>query len=174
LTPTAAVGLALTLAAGSTQAQPRSGRRAHGDHPGFAAGGEHGSHHPGHHRGHRLRFLAEALDLTAEQREAAKGLGEDLHRDLAPLREELRSKHQELRSALEGTQPDPTTVGRLTIELDQVRDRMRARVETFESALEALLTPEQQDRLERLREHRHRRFRGGHHAEEGAEPGEEG
>lgn len=159
-----------TLVALPLLAQPPGG----GGPPGSGGpGGPQGTHGPG---GFPLRALAAFLDLTDAQIEDAKALLEDLAAELRPLGEEARALREELATLLGSADPDPAEVGALVIELHGIGDRMKAARDEFDAAFSALLTPEQLERWETLKEAR-RLFRGpgrgGHHGR-GPGPGADG
>lgn len=170
----AAAALALaTLLALPLLAQPGPGPQ--GGPPGAGPGGPPGTggspqavHGPG---GFPLRALTAFLDLTDAQVEEARLLLEDLAAELRPLAEEARALRQELHTLLEAEGPDPAEVGALVLEIHAVGDAMRAARDDFDAAFAALLTPDQLERWEILKEAR-RLFRGGrsgrgHHGRHG-------
>lgn len=117
-----------------------------GPGPGPFAGAERGG--PGHLPLHRLAI---ALELSEEQVTQAQEIFAAARQAAEPLREAQRQLGGELREALDGAAPDPTTVGELTIELHAGRQQMRALFETAQADFEALLTAAQLERLDALR-----------------------
>lgn len=166
LAGTAAVLALATLVALPLLAQPGPGGGPGG--PGGPAGDPQGVRGPG---AFPLRALAEFLDLTEAQVEEARLLLQDLAADLRPLAEEARDLHQELVALLASESPDPAAVGALVLEIHGVRDEMKAARDELDAAFAALLTPEQLERWEILKEAR-RHFRGdGRHGRHGRGPG---
>lgn len=140
--------LALALVVAALAALPLAAApRGHGDAaPAAAAGAADANVH------HNPRALAAFLNLTPEQVEAARALREDLRAELEPLRETGRALREALRAALEAENPDPATVGAAAIALQEHRGQIRAELEEFEAAFKALLSSEQLERYEILRE----------------------
>lgn len=112
------------------------------------------------------------LDLTAEQRAAAREIFESARDAAEPKRDALRDLHDQLRTALEADAPEPAAVGALVIQLDGVRDELKATFEGAQASFVALLTDEQRQRYEAFRELRPRPFgeRGRHGRRGGGDP----
>lgn len=140
----AAVGLAASVAPFAlAQPGPRGG------HFGHRMGGD-GEMGGGFAR--RARELAEYLDLTEEQRAASRSLIEELRATTEPLRDSLGPLHDSLQAALDDASPDAATVGGIMIDIDSVRDQMRAAVDASQEQFVALLTPEQAEKYEAWKE----------------------
>lgn len=131
-------------------AQPPAGA---GDGPGF---GPHGARHlrggAGHGPFHNLGFVADLLDLTDEQREQARSLREGLRESHRALREESRGLRQELRTELDAEAPDTNRIGELTLALHQQRRKGRALAEQALADFEALLTADQLESFQQLKQ----------------------
>lgn len=141
-----------------------------GDERGFGRMG----HGPGHHGGPLLPPPG-YLDLSEEQRQAARAIHESFREGLRGDHEEMRGLRQQLHQALESENPDPTEVGRLMIDLHSRRDGFHAAREAATAEFEALLTPEQLEKwqnFKELRESRHGRHGRHGHGEGG--PGKHG
>lgn len=139
--------------------------------PGFEGPGDGPGIGPGHHgrrgpdRLHDLGFLARFLELTDEQIEQARALFEGTRELTQPIREDLRATHQELRDLLGTEAPDATQVGTLVLDIHDLRGQLRETREALLEDFRALLTPEQIEKLETLKDARearrpHRRDRG--------------
>ncbi len=153
--PTVALLLAVALlAALPAVAQPPGGGPGRG--PAAAPPGGPG---PGAGPAPAAR-LAAYLDLTEAQVAAAKELHQTTAAAIQPLREQNRALAEELRALLEGDAPDATAVGEKAIALHAGRDRIRSLREEERAAFEALLTPDQRDKLAVLAEVR--KFFGPH------------
>jgi len=141
-----------TLAALPLLAQPPG----HGPGPGAGpgAGGADGGSPLRGPAGFPLRGLTAFLDLTEQQIEDARALLEDLAAELRPLAEEARGVREELHALLETDDPDPAEVGALVVELHGIGDEMRAARDEFDTAFSALLTPDQLERWEVLKDAR--------------------
>ncbi|HSL81761.1 MAG TPA: Spy/CpxP family protein refolding chaperone [Thermoanaerobaculia bacterium] len=162
--PTALAGAAALLLAGALAAlpllaQPPGRGPGPGTGPGVgAADGGSPLRGPG---GFPLRGLAASLDLTEQQIEAARALLEDLAAEVRPQAEEARGVREELHALLDTENPDPAEVGALVVELHGIRDEMRTARDGFAAAFSALLTPDQLERWEVLKDARGH-FRGRH------------
>jgi Spy/CpxP family protein refolding chaperone len=102
----------------------------------------------GQGRGQRM---ADYLGLSQDQRATWKSLHEQHKTDMEPLRQEGRTLHERLRSALGAASPDPTTVGLATIAMKQHREKVKAANEAFHARLTATLSDEQKTKLEAFR-----------------------
>lgn len=118
--------------------------RGHGGPPGVEG-----------HRGHRapsVERLARFLELTDEQIEAAKAIRKATAAQVEPVREAQKALHEELRSLLDADSPDATAIGEVAIELHQGREQIHALREQAKADFEALLTAEQLEKLEGLKD----------------------
>jgi Spy/CpxP family protein refolding chaperone len=141
------LAVALCLVAGLTVTALAQGPgRGHGG-PGAHRGGHHGGHH-----GPPIERLARFLALTDEQIEAAKAIREATEAQVAPIRQAQKALHEELRTLLDAEAPDATAVGEVAIELHEGREQIHALREQAKADFEALLTAEQRDKLERLKD----------------------
>lgn len=108
-----------------------------------------------HHGRHGLHGrVTEFLDLTEQQKASVKQLKDEMRERVRPLREEQRAAREQLRTALEAANPDPAAVGRLVIAMEGKRDEMRAVHQEFQRDFAALLTPEQREKYDSLKETR--------------------
>ena len=87
----------------------------------------------------RIEKLAEALGLNEEQKEALLAAYTEFRTGIAALRDKVKS-------------------GELTIE--EARAQAAVLRDAFEAELQIILTPEQYDQLQEMRENRHHRGRG--------------
>jgi Spy/CpxP family protein refolding chaperone len=101
---------------------------------------------------HNPRALARYLRLTAAQIEQQKVLVQELRAEVKPLRESLAPLQEDLAEALAAASPDACAVGALVVDVDEVRDDIRAAYEDYDEAFSAILTPEQLARYEALKE----------------------
>jgi Spy/CpxP family protein refolding chaperone len=134
----AATLCAALLAAGAAFAQP---------HP----HGKAGMHDMAGMEAH----LAAALSLTADQQTQVKALHEQLKAQMTPLLAQSRQQHQELKSLVNGTNPDATEVGQKTLAANQTRAQIKALHENFKAKLTAILTPDQKAKLAQMEQNRH-------------------
>lgn len=117
-------------------------------------------------RGERFALrLTEVLELTDEQITAWEDLRLAHEAAVAPLHEQLRSHQQDLRSLLREEDPDPTAVGGEMLAARDLRNELEQERRQLEADFSALLTAEQLERYETIREmrprHRDRGRRGG-------------
>jgi Spy/CpxP family protein refolding chaperone len=118
---------------------------------GAAAGGQPGPEGP---RGARMgpdHGMARFLGLSEEQKAQVQKLMEGQRTKHEALREEFEKNRQQLEQALQGANPDPTTVGELAIAGHRLRERGKALREAQDRAIRALLTPEQQAKFDAMR-----------------------
>ncbi len=122
---------------------------------------EHGRHHDGF-EGRRGAWLAETLDLSADQQEQVRAITEEHRTKVAPLRQSLKENREQLRQVGRTKAFDETAIRAVAesqattkIELAVERARLQHRIH-------AVLTPEQQEKAEKLlsersheRGHRH-------------------
>lgn len=96
------------------------------------------------------RALARFLKLTPAQVETAKQLGQTLHNTTRPLHESLKPLHEQLRTQLDGA--DACAIGDTVLQIEGVRDQIRAAREDFDEAFSAILTPQQLAKYEALKD----------------------
>lgn len=126
--------------------------------------GPQGPHGGGAKHLHRASFgdhFAEALDLTEEQRTAAKALHEEMAAEAAPLRELHSEQWVALEALLDSGDADATEVGEQVLEMHATRQQLQALHEDFADRFGALLDPDQLEKFEQLRQKRHM-FRESH------------
>ncbi|HSB08557.1 MAG TPA: periplasmic heavy metal sensor [Blastocatellia bacterium] len=111
----------------------------------------------GQGRAARIARLKDYLALTDTQAGEIAALLKKHQEAAFPLRQQVRSKNQELRSALDAPEPDPTAVGQLVIAKQVLNKQLRAMNAKLTRAIGAVLTPEQRQKFQRLRALRGRR-----------------
>jgi Spy/CpxP family protein refolding chaperone len=97
-----------------------------------------------------LGKAARVLELTEQQQEAARQIFEQRRPQMEALHEEMHENRKLLQEALESGHADPTAVGELVIAGHALREEDHRLKEESKAALESLLTPEQQVKLEAL------------------------
>lgn len=156
---------ALTLAGGMAWAQS-PGNGPQGPAPGIGPGGpgggfglfaEAGRHGRMGRRAFFGRHLIRALDLSEEQIEQARQIRESTREEVQPLAEASRALRQELRTALESESPSAEAVGSIVISLHQNRQQVHDLHQQALTDFEAILTPEQLERFQELKERRQER-----------------
>ncbi len=145
--------------------------------PAFAGPGRPHGPGPGHPEWTEERLemraerVADALELSAEQRANFERLRADALAAAEPMRDQMRAGHEQLRALLDGANPDAAEVGAKAIEIHRLRGELAAAREKLDRDFEATLTDAQKLAWKALRETRpgaHLRERFGH---AGAGPG---
>jgi Spy/CpxP family protein refolding chaperone len=95
--------------------------------------------------------LREALGLSDEQVAALHTLLEARRQAMEALQPQVAEAERALREAIADSEPDPTTIGTLTLQLEQLRAQVRDVDTAFRDGFLALLTEEQAARLEQIR-----------------------
>jgi Spy/CpxP family protein refolding chaperone len=98
-----------------------------------------------------IRFL----QLTEDQVAGWDALVEAREAKVAPLREQLKATEEDLRELLAGDNPDPAAVGALVIKGKELKEQIGAAHKEYVDGFEAMLTPEQGNRLTALRRAAH-------------------
>ena len=111
--------------------------------------GMHGMHGKAMMADHEA-FLTKALNLTADQQAAVKTLQQDLMAKAQPLMQQHHQQMAEVKTLLDGTNPDATEIGQKTIAAHATLLQLKSLHEDFKTKLSALLTPDQQTKLEQL------------------------
>lgn len=117
---------------------------------GFSAA-EHTKGHK-HRLARKMRFLAQHLELTDEQKEQIKVVIAEQREVTKPLREQLNAVRKELRLAGEGGQFNESLVKGLAEKQAQVLSVLIVEKERVRIKIYNLLTPEQQSKLKDLKE----------------------
>jgi Spy/CpxP family protein refolding chaperone len=143
---TFALSAALVLGAAALWAQPGFHHKMGG--PGGMTAGQMADH---------MEFMARALDLTDEQKAAAKKIHEEIFAKAEPLMEQHRQQMDEVHALLEGAHPDATTVGQKVIEAHATGEQLKALHEEAMAKFSALLNADQQAKLKKFQEMHHDR-----------------
>jgi len=126
--------------------------------PGMMHGGMHGPISAEH-----VEHMARALDLTDEQKATAKQIHHEIFAKAQPLFEQHRQQMDELETLLDGANPDPAEVGRKAIAAHATHNQIKALHEDAFARFKAILTPDQLEKLNKMREQ--------HGPEDGEGPG---
>ncbi len=118
-------------------------RRMGSMHGGMSRHGDMASH---------ADHLAKALDLTDEQKAAARKLHEDAAAQAEPLREQVHQQWKEIHEMLEGGNADATAVGQRVIAAHAVREQLGAIHEETMTRFSALLNADQLEKLKKIKE----------------------
>lgn len=112
--------------------------------------------------------LATALNLTADQQTQVKALHEQLKAQMTPLMAQSKQQHEELKSLMNGTNPDANEVGQKTLAANQTQGQIKALHESFKTKLVALLTPDQKAKFAQMEQSHQGHW--GHGPADGAAP----
>jgi len=137
------------IAAGALAALPAFAGHPPGPPPGGPQGGP-----PEGFLEMRAERLADALDLTTDQRATFERLRGEALAAAEPARERMRAAHDELEALLDAENPVAAEVGAKMIEVHRLRGELRATREKFERDFEATLTDAQKLALKAVRETR--------------------
>jgi Spy/CpxP family protein refolding chaperone len=132
----------------------------------------HGGPGFGHGPGHRMFFgggegmpsivdhLAKALDLTDDQKAAAKEIETKMKATMEPIHADMERVHEAMEQALESNAP-AATVGALAIEAYQIRQKAKTAHTEIHAQFQEILTAEQREKFDSF--HHEMRFKHGHH-----------
>jgi Spy/CpxP family protein refolding chaperone len=96
--------------------------------------------------------LASALNLTDAQKASAKQIHADLMTKAQPLMTKMRQQRDELKTLLNGTNPDATEVGQKVIAAHDTRNQLKALHEDFANRFSALLNADQKAKFQAMRQ----------------------
>ena len=112
----------------------------------------------GHHRGGFGR-LAKQLNLTDVQKEQMKQIKETSKAKVQPLRENLKSIHQQLETATADGKFDEAQVQNLATQQANIMAQLTVEKERAKSQMFAVLTPEQQTQAKAIKEEMKAKFK---------------
>jgi Spy/CpxP family protein refolding chaperone len=118
-------------------------------------------HDRGYGRGFAGPRLAEALGLSDDQKAQLDALRSKQRETMRPLMEAVRQAHDALKKSMDADSPDPATVGQAALTLNAAEKKLRAAHEAAFEEMKSILTPEQQAKLEQMKEKGPRRDPGG-------------
>ena len=113
-----------------------------------SAAAQVGQNRPG---GRIIQRLNRALDLTPQQETQLRDLLSRQQSQIQPLADQVRSKAGTLRILMQQSNPDPTAVGRATLELKTLRAQVKELRGRLLTELKAILRQDQIDKLDRLK-----------------------
>ena len=105
--------------------------------------------------------FAEALGLSDDQKAQLQALRSKQRETIKPLMDAVRQSHDALGKTMEADSPDAATVGQAALALHAAEKKLRAAHEAAFEEMKAILTPEQQAKLEQMKEKGPRRGPGG-------------
>lgn len=94
------------------------------------------------------------FDLTEEQRAKIKQIQEEQWKEMKPLQDQTFTKRDEIRKLWLEANPDRAKIMAALKEMQILRDQMKEKAKTFRLRLAEVLTPEQREKIESLRERR--------------------
>jgi Spy/CpxP family protein refolding chaperone len=116
--------------------------------------GKMGGHMAGM-EGHHEEMMAKALDLTADQTAAAKKLHAELLAKAQPLMTQHHQQMDEIKTLLDGANPDATEIGQKTITAHATGQQLKSMHEDFMTRFSALLTADQKAKLQQMEQAHH-------------------
>jgi Spy/CpxP family protein refolding chaperone len=108
-----------------------------------------------------LEWLADELDLTAAQQDAAKALHKGVRDEVEALFDQQREIHEAIGDMLDAANPDPAALGQKMIEAHALHGKMEAIHDRLRSEFKALLTPEQQKKFDEIQSEHMKMRHGG-------------
>ena len=90
--------------------------------------------------------LADYLQLTADQRSAWQTAHQDFNTATQALRDQQQALHDQLGTALQGT--DACAIGNLMLQIRSIGDQIQAAHDALEQQLLSVLTPEQKAKFD--------------------------
>jgi periplasmic protein CpxP/Spy len=105
-----------------------------------------------------LRGLSR-LNLTDDQKAEVRRIMDARRATFEALHAKIDADAQALREAADGSSPDPAVVGAAYLRVHADRKALRAEKQAAMDQVRSILTPEQKERLDSMRENRKERFR---------------
>lgn len=93
----------------------------------------------------------ERLDLTEEQSEQIKALHESLKAEIDPIREAMAEKRGELKELWKAETPDEGAIKAVQGEMDELRSQISEKVTDNRLAVHEILTPEQREKMNEMK-----------------------
>jgi Spy/CpxP family protein refolding chaperone len=99
-----------------------------------------------------MEFMAKALDLTDDQKAAAKKIHAEVFAKAKPLMEQSEQQWQEIHDMLESGSADATAIGQRVIAAHATREQLSALHEDAMAKFSALLNADQLEKLKKFKE----------------------
>ena len=122
-----------------------------------SAGDDHGRHGKMGGRSGMMHGLSR-LDLTEAQKAEVKRIMESRKPTFESLHERARADWEALDAAAEAQSPNPATVGAAYLRVRANREAMKAERQAMMDQVRTILTPEQREKLDTMKQNRMRRF----------------
>jgi Spy/CpxP family protein refolding chaperone len=101
--------------------------------------------------------IAAALNLTDAQKAQVATLHQQMKAQMAPLMQQSRQQRAELKTLMNGVNPDATEIGQKTMAANATKAQMKAIHDDFKTKFTALLTPDQKAKFAQMQQsHMHR------------------
>lgn len=113
----------------------------------------HGPHGKG--MADHMAYMTKALNLTADQQAAAKKLHAELMAKAQPLMAQHHQQQAELKTLMNGVNPSSDEVGQKTLAANNTQQQLKALHDEFKTKFTALLTPDQQAKLQQMEQQHH-------------------
>ena len=126
------------------------GKRGHGHH------GPDGDRHPGE----MMRMLAGHLELNDEQRAQARSLAEEHRESTRALRDRIRDARRTLHETIHADDSSEDAIRAASAVLAAAEADMAVARASHKKDFEALLTPEQKEELQRIKDEHGKGMRG--------------
>jgi protein CpxP len=137
-----AIAVAVPVAIAQSTGEGDKVKKEHRGHKGMRGAGMRG--------GRMMGFRN--LDLTDAQKAQMKQIRENHRQAIAPLREQIRAKHQEMRQANQGGTFNEALAAQKLAELAPLQAKLQAEQFRLRQEMLSVLTPEQKTKLEQQRE----------------------
>jgi periplasmic protein CpxP/Spy len=98
------------------------------------------------------------LDLTESQKTEVKRIMESRNATFETLRERIRADHEALDAIAESQSPNAAAVGNAYLKVRADREALRAEHKATMEQVRSVLTPEQQQKLDTMKQERGKRF----------------
>jgi len=98
-----------------------------------------------------IALVARFFELTPDQMEHVKAMMEIRKATIEPLSKQVAEEEKALQDLMTSSNPDAAEVGKLVLEIHQLREQIGVAQKQFLSSFEAILTTEQQNKLNAVR-----------------------
>ena len=103
-------------------------------------------------RDRNIDRIQRALNLTPDQVNSLQALIQSQRPAMESIAKDVRDKAQALRELQRQPNPNPTDAGNAMLALRAARERIRAERQRFEESLRNLLTTDQREKLDRMKQ----------------------
>lgn len=96
--------------------------------------------------------LVRQLQLTDAQKTQLQAFATEAKNEIKPLRDDIQAVTEQIRTALEGTNPDATAIGNLVIDRHDDYEGIETSLLDFDADFSAILTPTQLTKYEDIKD----------------------